>query len=587
MSDSNSPPPERFPNLYALLGLEPLEQNLGRIQAALKRLAGRIQAQARSQTSDESNVDRSKIEHARRLFELGKQQLLDPQRKLRYDQQWQASYGQAVAQPAQPQSAELPSTAANPQRATQSGQQSSNPSIANKQPAFDVPSAQGWDLSELESLLPAGDPQQPFRASEFLAGRTSPLASRYDDDFAKLQSLLSPIAAEKSPDTTPLDSPTVATGSPELQSNTTTQHLVGTKQASAGTGRPTPSLAQRLRKKQERGLLWGAIGALSALAIVLGVAYWLMQPEQDSTLAVKSPEAPAATPTPAANTLLPLASSADQPDNKPPRRSGLPSVPGFSAPDATAGANPGTPTPPDNQPMDDPGKATAAPTLDTPMAPMTPIEAMPGVMPQTDAMPPVMPPTGVPPTPAAVELSDSQREQWSTAMLAARATIGQQNYAEATRQLDAAQALAKTPLQTEQLARLVKVEQLAQDFGEAVQRAIGGMGAGETFTIGSSTPVSFVESTGERLTLRMRGQNQSFAMTELPIGLAFGIADMAMDREHPRSLAAKAAFALVHPAAQGNDMAAQRALQMMSAAIAAGAVSEDMTKVFTDDYKLP
>ncbi|MEZ6079509.1 MAG: hypothetical protein R3C56_28700, partial [Pirellulaceae bacterium] len=71
------------------------------------------------------------------------------------------------------------------------------------------------------------------------------------------------------------------------------------------------------------------------------------------------------------------------------------------------------------------------------------------------------------------------------------------------------------------------------------------------------------------------------------IGIAYSLVDMSMDREHPRSLAAKAAFTLVHPAAQGKELASQRAEQMMSTAIEAGAVSKDMAQVFTDDYQLP
>ena len=558
MSDSNPSTPERFPDLYALLGLEPLERDVVSIEQTLRRLAGQIQASAN--TTDDAH--RQRLQRARKLFELGKQQLLDPQRKQRYDQQWQALYGHAAAQP----------NAAQASAPTVQAVAKKQPTAVGNPPVQTTARSTSWDLRELRTLLPSGDPYAPFREAEFAASGAADLKSRYADDFANLQSLLAPNAVA----TADVDSRVVNTGVtnngvdeeespnaaiiPSQSSDIRSAQMPTTKRSATGRP-PVISIAGRLRKKQERSLLWGAIGALAAVGIVLGIAYWLMQPTPDSTLAANTAGAPNATLDPE-NSLLPTADPA--PDRSRPRRSGLPSVPGIDSSSIL------------------PGMLAVSDTSSSEVA-MNTEDASPAGSDTTATMEPA----GNGTLPETVALSASERERWTSAMLEVRKTIGQQQYAEAAQQLDNARSLAKTPQQTEQLASLVTIEQLAHEFSDALQRALAGMGAAETFMIGKSTPASFVGAADGRLTLQIDGQSQSWSMTELPIGIAFAIVDMTMDREHPRSLAAKAAFTLVHPAAQGNDMAAKRAMQMMSTAIDAGAVSEDMAQVFHDDYTLP
>ncbi|MCC7333611.1 MAG: hypothetical protein IT422_00850 [Pirellulaceae bacterium] len=563
MSDSNPSTPERFPDLYSLLGIEPLERDAPVIEQALRRLASQIQAGANATDA----AQRQRVERARKLFEFGKQQLLDPQRKQRYDRQWQALYGQAVARSGTKQASELTDQSA-----------AKNPTAVGAPASPSSQQTSTWDLRELRTLLPSGDPHAPFRAAEYYAASgTAALNSRYQEDFAKLRNLLTPTSVS----TLATD---VGVGEREGPSSepASSQSFSARKIKTPAISQPVSearlviSTAARLRKKRERGLLWGAVSALSALGVVLGIAYWLMQPASNSTLAAKPVGTPAAISDPT-NSLLPAADPVA--DRSSPRRSGLPSVPGF---DSTA-VVPGMPAPSDTNSSDTmPAMPNRVPTMDrdaemvvdvapadNPSVPRTVIEMEPELVPEP------------------VSLTAGEREQWSSAMLAVRKAIGQQQYAEAAQQLDDARSLAKTPQQTEQLARLVTVEQLAQEFGEALHRAIDGMKGAETFIVGKSTPVSFVEASPDRLTLRVEGQNQSWSMTDLPIGIAYSLVDMSMDREHPRSLAAKAAFTLVHPAAQGKELASQRAEQMMSTAIEAGAVSKDMAQVFTDDYQLP
>src|SRR5690606_356863 len=92
MSDRGPSASGRFLDLYALLGLSPLEPDQARIRQSLQRLASQIQE--RSQTAAQDAHSQSQVRRARKLFELGKSQLLDPTRKAKYDQQWTAVYGE-------------------------------------------------------------------------------------------------------------------------------------------------------------------------------------------------------------------------------------------------------------------------------------------------------------------------------------------------------------------------------------------------------------------------------------------------------------------------------------------------------------
>lgn len=527
MSDESPPASERFLDLYALLGLGPLEPDRARIQQSLKRLASQIQAHSQSTAKDAPSP--AQIGRARKLFELGKQHLLDPAAKARYDQQWQAVYG----------------------------------------------SGQTWDLSELRTLLPEGDPSAPFRPAEYLASLEPELAAHYAEDFDKLLSLLAvqPASDHRDAATASAAATDNAMSSPGTQS---------AAQSALLPQPPVPPLAQRLRKKQGPPLLWQAIGVLAAVGIVLGIAYWRLQPatdqpDKDPALAAKPAQQSSLGLLPAADDLLsttrsPAASGSVNrlatANESAPRRSGLPSVPGIDAIVPT-------------------GEAATQGTSMSPDASSVPEEsAMPDSSTQNNAMSDM-------PTPESAAssqgdpLSDDERQQWTEGMLAARDAIGQQQFTQATAQLDSLQPLARTQLQTEQLTRLVTIEQLAQRFRQALDRALAGMGAAESFSFGDSNLASFVEAEGERIVLRIEGRNQAFAMQAIPIELAFAIVDMAMDREHPQSLAAKAAFLLVHPAAQGDQRAVEQAQQMMSAAVAARVVPQDMQQAFQDDFELP
>ncbi|MCA9133876.1 MAG: hypothetical protein KDA45_12005 [Planctomycetales bacterium] len=533
--------PQRLPDLYSLLGLEPLEADRGVIEQALKRLLARAKQAEKAQ-------DQPAVKRAARILELGKKNLLQPQRKKLYDEQWRRVHG--------------------------------SPAAAAAAPAV-------WDYSELQPLLPAGDPQQ-----EFDLGKSLRLAAQwpepdYEADFAKLQGVLSSLgtagaasqpAAEQLVDAKRADAMLV-TESAEVAAEVARPQATSALAAvvARDSGRPR-SLAAQMRKKRERSLLLAVGGLLASLAIVLGFVYLMLPdgkgpPSRAPTLAQTQP------------------AGAQEDGAKPPaavRRSGLPQVRGLEGSPDTGQANPMESLRPgrDGQAVGETATSSAAPAA----APIGEVPARTssaaaenagGAGVTTGATPPA---TVSPQVPAASvpQLSQADQAEWQTLLVDIRQLLGKQDYAQAASKLQVAEDKAQTGPQQEQLARWTTLASLARDFHTAMSEAIGGMSAGETFVVGRSTQASLVEGGAQHLVVRIRGQNQRFALTELPIGLAYAVADLRLDLESPLSLAKKAAFTLVHPPAANNELALRRAQSLMSQAIAGGAVAQDMMAVFGD-----
>ncbi len=561
MSDGSRSAPRRLPDLYGLLGLEPLESDPARIQHALKRLASHVQTHA--QANHAKGPTGPQLDRARKLFELGKQHLLKQAHKARYDQQWQAVYGALAV------------TSAARTRA------SVEPSSGTRLPT--------WELSELQALLPAGDASAAFRPAEFLAGRSPDMAAGYAQDFDKLLSLLKPNAVPEPVDAALPNAHSVA-GAVKLP---TTQRSVRMTPSEPSAVQPLEApLKRRLRKMRGPNAFLRTMGALAAVGLVLGLAYWRVQyahvPAPALSAAQQTPSArlqaaggslgafqnPAAQATASVAASANPTSTADQsasasvPSPRP-RRSGLPSVPGIEA-------------------ILPAGESLTQSVAAGPDAGQTPVEsAVPNSF-LTDSD------TSDSDTPAAStaagidggSLSDDERQQWTAGMLAVRKAIGQHQFTQASAQLESLRPLARTRLQAQQLARWTTIEQLVQRFRKNLDSALTGMQAAESFSFGNSNLASFVEFEGERIVLRIEGRNRTFAVPDLPIEIALAIADMAMDRQHPQSLAAKAAFILVHPAAQQDKLSVERAQQMMSSAVAAEVLPSDVLQVWQDDFVL-
>ncbi len=557
---------EQLPDLYKLLGLAPLESDLTKIQRALLAMHKKFEA------AEASNP--SVAQRAARIVASGKKNLLNAERKSAYDRAWTKAFG--LQSPAEDlAAARVPAL-------------KSTSEVLGTQPL-----EMDWDLEELESLLPAEDPRAAFDLGGFLRQSASMPESNLAGDYEKLRSFLggtatAPIEAPKSISATELmRQPTSATEPDSFDSGESEhfEQFVATSIATATSPRiASASSIKQIQRKRNRAMLI-SVGSIAAVVAVAFVAmfYWVSQKPDTATEFAQSSQVK--TENGQSLPKVDLSQPADSPEELiPVGGSGLPKVAGLDgevvakpnmmeAMDSVSSSPPATaPAQPVESPMSSPATNPAAMQPASPPAEPQPAE------PQTAESQP----TDVPPPDP--ELKPAEKLAWSKAMKETLKTLGMQNFNAATEQLAASEKLARTQLQREQHRRLSTIATLTEEFHGFLVDAVTGLGAAETFKVGRSLEASFIEGNEKEVSVKIRGQIQTFALTELQIGLAMGLVDLKMDTEHPTSLARKAAFALVHP--KTNGLALKSAREQMVAAAAAGAVEPDMPDVFEENYLL-
>jgi outer membrane biosynthesis protein TonB len=221
---------------------------------------------------------------------------------------------------------------------------------------------------------------------------------------------------------------------------------------------------------------------------------------------------------------------------------------------------------------------TPAPTPETAPLPMEPLVAAPAPTAPTPAPPPVpqpapapqSPPTPAPQSPPEIITRD-EAQALLKALDAAKAALAEQNFKAADVQLAKAESLAKLPKHREAVARLKEVSGYVMQFRQAVITAVKEMQAGESFKVGASTYVAFVEASSEKVTLRLPGMNKTYPFNDLPPGLAVAIAEFKLPENSPTSRVIKGAYLLVHKRADSETHAKAKSLwleaQMMGANI--------------------
>jgi hypothetical protein len=172
------------------------------------------------------------------------------------------------------------------------------------------------------------------------------------------------------------------------------------------------------------------------------------------------------------------------------------------------------------------------------------------------------------------------------ALSAARATLTAHNNPEATSQLALAESLAKLPKHQEAVARLKEVANLVEQFHTAVAAAIDGLGAGESFKVGTSSEVAFVERQPDKLVLRVSGMNKSYSRNDLPAGLSLALADLKLDAANSMSRVVKGAYLLIHKAPDKDTQTKDRekAKALWEEAQAGGAKIESLMPFLKDNY---
>ncbi len=559
-----------LPDLYRLLGLAPLEIDARKIEQALDLV--RKKALAAKETDSKLALRATKI------FSLGQKHLLDAQRKTAYDLAWKKSYGDGAA------------TVANVSRPVET-------MVTTAEPA--APELT-WDMSELENVLPAEDPRAAFDLAAFLQFSECLPESNPEADYDRLQGFLggtttstATLAAPEAvsaltllPELSQPKDKTLSTSKREARSETPATPATAVRIAPPTTlPKNAGSLAQQMRKKRSQSFLLSVVGMLFGVGLILGITLYLIRDNEGQTgnesLAI------------AEQVIAPKSANLGSGTPAIPKGSGLPKVTRLDVTglDATGLDNPVVAVPgmaADNAPqMNSNMSPDSVPVAPPNEPPPTPVESNTQPAPAVPTPEPMVPeptPTPTPEPPVDPVLSDEEKSEWQKAMKGVRELLGRQEFAKAQEQLAESEKAAKTAMQRQQHKRLITTARLVSEFHQSLVSAVTGMGAGETFTIGKSTPAAFVEGSATEVAIRLSGQNRTYKLTELPIGLAYGLADLRMDTAHQSSLARKAAFALVHP--KSNALATKEAREMMAKAAAAGVVDADLPEVFDDDYAL-
>lgn len=528
-------------DLYKLLELEPLEKDPSKIHAALKKLV-RI-----AKESSDTQV----AKRAAKILELGKQNLLDPERKAIYDQKWKAAQS-ALSSPG-----------------------SKSTDVEEARPTIEE--FEDWDWSELDEILPHDDYAAEFDLAAFLEHAATLPAHNLQADYNKLEMLLGGTpqgeVAEQSPQASgPSVSAQNAASQPSSVISTATspqvtQAVPASKSAAKGSqlshsptnGSSSKSLSKKMRKKRDRSLLLTSAGLLASVAAILALIFALVNFNDEDTPEVANnpsqPQSPAE----------PLQIQPQNPPPQQPRRSGL------SVPNLPANLNLEQPTPPpaDAPPQEQPTENTA-PTQ------------QPSMQPNVESAKPKPQPVPSKPKPQPdPQLTDAEKAEWRERLAAIAAHLSRQEYSATAPKFTDARAAAKTSVQKRELARLETVSTLAEECQQALVQAVTGMSVGESFNVGSR-PVSFVEGTPEKIIVRISGRNATYPLTELPVGLFEGLVDLTLDIENESALARRAAFVLFHP--KNNDISLKKARERMQAAEDAGRVPKGTTAIFDAEY---
>lgn len=590
MSDKSS----RLPNLYHLLGLQPLEAERAKIVAALDAVRHRIANEvAMPQPTPEESA------HLQKLVALGEKVLLEPQRKVAYDQEWKSAYASPAASCSNTPVATVPHVSAS--RVT----------------------APRWDTGRLVELLPKGDPHATFDMAAFLRSAESRDPAAAEADIQTLIGLLDGDAtaanSTASAPSFPMQPGLIEALPIDGQPSSPRSPLPRRGGSQALGGHP-----QRMRKKKQRSLIVGGLSFASALGGLVLLRIYLSRPttienhaqapvaisgtkpvlkssspvessmpSDARRIAVKSAVVGSGLPQPGTTTALDI--QAQPLDSSAARMSAMTEAPAMSdmpAKSDASSSSPSTATAMAPTPTTNP--TTGATTPDTASPSTSSTEPSPATTPATTANPATVttPPTGtapetsapepVAPAPADVTLTRDEKQFWLTGMVTAKASIAKFEFEQADKQLAQLEQAAKTGLQRAQLERLQQIAGFEKEIRQAMVDAIESFDAAEEFKIGS-TIASFVEGDDSKIIVRVTGERRSFALPDVPVAMGLALVDRKPDVPHADMLARKGAYILLHPK---NKAMLQRGKQMLQEAAAAGAISMELARFYEDDYAL-
>jgi hypothetical protein len=108
------------------------------------------------------------------------------------------------------------------------------------------------------------------------------------------------------------------------------------------------------------------------------------------------------------------------------------------------------------------------------------------------------------------------------------------------------------------------------------------MKAGESFKVGASTQVSFVEADTQRVILRIAGMNKTYKLNDLPPGLALALIDFKLPPSDAQSKLLKGAYLAVHKRSDTETQA--KARQLWEEAATAGQDTSHLLRLLSEKH---
>lgn len=108
-------------------------------------------------------------------------------------------------------------------------------------------------------------------------------------------------------------------------------------------------------------------------------------------------------------------------------------------------------------------------------------------------------------------------------------------------------AAEATPTAQQAMAPYVRLAELAEYYDEGVRRGAAQLGATETFELADGLEVIVVESSRERISIKVNGRVRGYSLDAVPLVLAHRLASFALPSDDRAAIAARAAYQLLWP----------------------------------------
>ena len=297
------------------------------------------------------------------------------------------------------------------------------------------------------------------------------------------------------------------------------------------------------------------IGGLSFLLVVLVIA-WSMQGSLGQPIADKPDPSEPIEPAETDPSILPSGKPKPEPRVKPEK----------ATPELPEEEMPKEEMPQDEVPEEE---------MPAPVKPEKPVPTPEPVKPEATKPEPPKPETTPQPTPA--ELAELSR-----LMKEAKTALGDFSFPEAEEALTKAEEAAKLPEHKATVQRLKAVADMAQKFRGAIQETMFKLEAGEVIKVGSTTEAAIVEAGPNKLIIRIAGQNRTYTLDDLPLGLAANLGERALNSENPTTRLLKGAYVFIDKRSDPAQL--KKAKTWWEEAQLNGADIGGILPVFTDNY---